>query len=248
VSPAPRQPFEPRTTGQQVGRCACGCGLPTNIAPYTSRRCGWVKGQPLKYVLGHAARGRGVKGDPCLVQPRQCECGCGKYTPIATATDPRCGHIKGQPIRFLRGHPSKLQPRQEKSFSWRSGSVGYAAVHRRLGFTRGKTCVDCGEPARELSLRKNTPKDRLKKGFRYGRPVRFSVSLSDYDPRCKSCHGIYDGIQKLTADQAKEIRRLAHSGFTQRSIAEKFGVCQSRVSQIVSGRAKRKTILSTGGN
>ena len=33
-----------------------------------------------------------------------CECGCGLPAPIATATDPRMGWVKGQPKRFRHGH------------------------------------------------------------------------------------------------------------------------------------------------
>lgn len=38
-----------------------------------------------------------------------CECGCGQQTRIATKTDPRCGWVKGLPLRFILGHSSKLQ-------------------------------------------------------------------------------------------------------------------------------------------
>lgn len=38
-----------------------------------------------------------------------CECGrCGRKTPVATKTDKRRGHIKGQPIRFIAGHNSMI--------------------------------------------------------------------------------------------------------------------------------------------
>lgn len=33
-----------------------------------------------------------------------CECGCGNPAPIAKKNDPRLGWIKGQPLRFVRGH------------------------------------------------------------------------------------------------------------------------------------------------
>lgn len=33
-----------------------------------------------------------------------CECGCGQLAPIAKRSDPRKGHIRGQPVRFVRGH------------------------------------------------------------------------------------------------------------------------------------------------
>lgn len=43
-----------------VGLCGCGCGEKTRLAPYTTRRLGWVKGRPIRYVNGHCARGTGT--------------------------------------------------------------------------------------------------------------------------------------------------------------------------------------------
>lgn len=41
------------------GFCHCRCGEKTNIATRTDRRAGWVKGEPLRYLLGHNARPSG---------------------------------------------------------------------------------------------------------------------------------------------------------------------------------------------
>jgi len=67
-----------------TGLCACGCGQTPPTAKYTHRGRGWVKGQPVRYVLGHQLRKRpaGEYGDTC----RECDnpptgrlglcCGC----------------------------------------------------------------------------------------------------------------------------------------------------------------------------
>lgn len=39
---------------------------------------------------------------------RPCACGCGESTPLAVKTNKRYGHIKGQPVRFVRGHGRRL--------------------------------------------------------------------------------------------------------------------------------------------
>jgi hypothetical protein len=39
----------------QIG-CACGCGQPTKPARQTLRRCGHVKGQPVRWIKGHHHR------------------------------------------------------------------------------------------------------------------------------------------------------------------------------------------------
>lgn len=36
-----------------------------------------------------------------------CDCGCGQPAPIATRTDARHGWVKGQPLRFVRGHATR---------------------------------------------------------------------------------------------------------------------------------------------
>lgn len=40
------------------GVCECGCGQPAPIASKTNAARGWVKGEPLRFIHGHAARGR----------------------------------------------------------------------------------------------------------------------------------------------------------------------------------------------
>lgn len=46
----------------------------------------------------------GWRRDERVVSGHECECGCGEYTLVAPQTDPRWGHIRGEPMRFLRGH------------------------------------------------------------------------------------------------------------------------------------------------
>lgn len=39
------------------GYCHCGCGKQTQVAKETSKRDGWIKGEPLRYILGHNMKG-----------------------------------------------------------------------------------------------------------------------------------------------------------------------------------------------
>jgi hypothetical protein len=39
------------------GLCQCGCGRPAPIATTTSRRNGYVKGEPMRFIHGHHRRG-----------------------------------------------------------------------------------------------------------------------------------------------------------------------------------------------
>lgn len=36
-----------------------------------------------------------------------CMCGCGGFAPIAVKTDTRHGHIRGYPVRFIKGHATR---------------------------------------------------------------------------------------------------------------------------------------------
>ncbi len=39
------------------GICQCGCGEKTKLAPQTAKRLGWIKGKPIKFILGHNGKG-----------------------------------------------------------------------------------------------------------------------------------------------------------------------------------------------
>lgn len=49
----------------EVKLCECGCGQPAPIAKYTSYGVGWIKGQPKRFIHGHAVRGRKHTKEEC---------------------------------------------------------------------------------------------------------------------------------------------------------------------------------------
>lgn len=50
-----------RTSGSDDVLCECGCGEPTAIAKVTNSRHGHIKGQPVRFRVGHYQRTRGPK-------------------------------------------------------------------------------------------------------------------------------------------------------------------------------------------
>lgn len=44
-----------------------------------------------------------------------CECGCGLPTPIASRTRSSRGQVKGEPLRFINGHNSRLLSSEEQT-------------------------------------------------------------------------------------------------------------------------------------
>lgn len=54
------------------GYCQCGCGMKTNIAPQNQTRGGWVKGEPLKWLVGHSSKKNGtttIRGRKLIFMP-----------------------------------------------------------------------------------------------------------------------------------------------------------------------------------
>lgn len=52
-----------------------------------------------------------------------CECGCGERTNVAKQTLRACGHIRGQPMRFVLGHSGRMQPRGPDHPLWKGGRL-----------------------------------------------------------------------------------------------------------------------------
>jgi hypothetical protein len=66
------------------------------------------------------------------------------------------------------------------------------AIHKRLNRERGSaaalTCVDCGSNAREWSYDNADPNELIDAK----NSCRYSLDLSHYEPRCTSCHRMFD--------------------------------------------------------
>jgi hypothetical protein len=58
------------------GYCHCGCGERTSLAPYTRADLGHVKGQPVRYRVGHANRMTAERRFWSLVTPNE---GCWEW-------------------------------------------------------------------------------------------------------------------------------------------------------------------------
>lgn len=98
------------------GYCWCGCGERTSIATTTQGKRGLVRGEPVRYLKGHAARERANARYPNQKEPNPsglCMCGCGKKTSIAPYTSRKNNVTKGKPVRFRPGHGRTAALRDE---------------------------------------------------------------------------------------------------------------------------------------
>jgi hypothetical protein len=167
--------------------CECGCGQPAPLATRTRSALGWVKGEPLRFVIGHWSRGAPVlPPNPSGL----CQCGCGATTALAARTSRRDGLAAGEHVRFVSGHnargstatPEKRRKtseskRGERNPSWRGDAVGYNAIHSWLSrrHPRRGVCDHCGKstPTQYAFLRHPEPHTRQRE---------------DYAELCSSCH------------------------------------------------------------
>lgn len=111
------------------GLCQCGCGKPTKIARQTSKRDGYAKGEPLRYLSGHSKNrlGTGAKVEAPNASGT-CLCGCGHPTPLAVKTDASRGVVRGEPISYLQGHARKGKGKRVPGETHLDLSSGYVWV------------------------------------------------------------------------------------------------------------------------
>lgn len=103
-----------------------------------------------------------------------CECGCGQVTPLAKRTKSAIGHRKGQPLRLVNGHNTRLRI-GERHPQWKGEGAGYMALHNWLRRTAEKSgaCAECGKEGKT---------DWANISGEYRR------DLDDYLELCRSCH------------------------------------------------------------
>lgn len=118
----------------------------------------------------------------------------------------------------------------------------YKRLHARLHHKRGSAnltgpCIDCGALNSEWSQKHGTSGED---------------AYSDYEPRCRKCHLRYDNPKaserrvrgrveyqyQLSWSDVEEIRKLALAGGSHRSIAERFRISRSHVTNIVNERTR----------
>lgn len=91
--------------------CECGCGGRAPIATRTRPERGLKKGEPQRFIRGHATRDGALLASIEPPNPSGiCLCGCGLPTSIATYSHARCGIVKGHHHRYRPGHARRVNP------------------------------------------------------------------------------------------------------------------------------------------
>jgi len=193
-----------------------------------------------------------------------CHCRCGSRTPIATRTDQRYGHIKGQPARFINYHHARVQYGPWGERFWSQVDKNGPIIRPELGpcwlwtgyrDEKGYGWIrvnDRNRPAHQIALELVgfiVPAEFLQIRHLCHNPqcVRFDhlkIGTSQDDADDKVSAGRQARGErvhsKLWQGAADEIRRLyAAGGISQRALAKQFGVTQASISDIVLGKAWR---------
>lgn len=187
------------------GFCQCGCGLRTNLAKRTERKHGWVRGQPLRFVLGHRAKLQPLTTEQRFWAKVDRSGGPDACWPWLGFISPRgYGQIEvnGQPM-----------PAPRYSYELRYGSLppNLYACHN---------CPDGDNPrcVNPAHLFAGTPSENTQDMINKGRGIG----------------GERHPLHKLTLEQITEIRATyAAGGVPQYVIAAQYGVSQAIISKIV---------------
>lgn len=129
-----------------------------------------------------------------------CECGCGNDAPLATKTDRHAGHLRGYPVRFIRGHSARGVARSdehraaigaasskrlgERNPRWQGDAASYNAVHR----WRQRNCPKTGVCA-HCNKRRKTHWANISGEYRRD-------DESDWLELCVECHNRFDAQRR----------------------------------------------------
>jgi hypothetical protein len=180
------------------GLCECGCGQATKIAPRTNRRRGQVRGQPIRFVTGHNARGR--KRSP---ETR---------AKIAAANRRRTTETRAKIAAANRGRTISPETREkisgERNHSWRGG---------RMISGSGYLLVRAAPPSAAFLMRNSrgyVPEHRLVMAEALGRPLARTEIVHHRDEERQN-----NQLANLIIFQSRSAHRILH-GRLDRGLSE----------------------------
>lgn len=167
-----------------------------------------------------------------------CECGCGGLAPIATKTNRKRGWMKGNELRFIRGHNGRLRPKgcieyeiDDSTGCWiwkrslQSNGYGHLTVNNkqvlahRFVYEKFKGTIPDGH---EL--------DHLCRNPACVNPAHLEpVTHAENCRRGKRA--------KLNHEAVKTLRQLYKSGLNVSQLSRRFGVERHTISSAIKGES-----------
>lgn len=194
------------------GFCHCGCGQRTGIAPQTETKRGYVKGEPVRFIVGHYTRTRPAPA----IEPRF-------WTFVDKSGD--CWEWRGVATEDGYG---RFMIRGKR---WLAHRVAYALANGPIpdGFF---VCHHCDNPrcVRPSHLFLGTNRDNMQDASQKGH-----LHWNGATPPVH--RGERNNLAKLTADTVRQIRAEFAGGDTITAIGARYGVTKQNVSCVV----RRKT-------
>jgi hypothetical protein len=162
-----------------------------------------------------------------------CQCGCGQLTKISNHDYKERGHVKGQPVRYVKGHHRKSGPLYIEDPV--SGCCNWVRAHSLLGYgiiRRDRR----SRPAHRLIYEQYC--GAIPEGMELDHLCRnpSCVNPSHLEP-VTHANNIRRGKRtKLREWQVREIRSLL-SSMNDRALAERYGVSKECIASIRHGRS-----------
>jgi HNH endonuclease len=233
------QPPVPKYTKPEIpyGYCNCGCGEKTPLAPANDVRYGVVKGQPNKFIRGHARSRTWVPLPPRDnpdIPVGLCQCGCGGSPAISDRADKTWGYVKGSPRRYLPGHQHRLSSVdyivEDRGYATPCWIWQLATVFRGYGRIRvnGKQIpahLFMYEKVRGVEVEKGLDMDHLCRVHRCVNPDHLEPVSREVNMQ-RGCR------TKLTPDLVREMRTLGAQGVSYAYLGRKYHISWQQCREI----------------
>ncbi len=229
---------EPKRTATTYGYCECGCGERTSLARQTSVRFGWVKGKPLRFVLGHNGRAQALPEKPCQ--------GCGDLFRPKSARRLFCSR------RCANGRTGEEHPQWKGGVLEREGRVlRYVGVDHPMADAKGYCYEHRLVMAAHLDRMLTSDEDVHHRNENPADNRIANLELMDHGGH-SSHHRQANGYKvdlprgeahssaKLSAEDVRFIRATCTGRRgEQKEMADRFGVSRAAVCAVVRGRSWR---------